>query len=50
VLGPADQVDAGQGELQPGGVDGEDPGREPAESGGLAGADPVLNERSSLHR
>ncbi len=41
--GPGEQVDADQGELQPGGVDGEQSGREPAEAGVLAGADPVLD-------
>jgi hypothetical protein len=40
-LGPGEQVDGGEGELQPGGVDGEDTGREPAEAGVLAGADAV---------
>jgi hypothetical protein len=38
VLGPGEQVDAGEGQFEPGGVDGEDPGREPAEAGVLAGA------------
>jgi hypothetical protein len=42
-LGPGDQVDAGQGELQPGLVDREDPGREPAEAGGFAAADAVFD-------
>jgi len=39
----AEQVDAVQGEFEPGGVDRELPGREPAEAGGLAGADAVLD-------
>jgi transposase-like protein len=41
-LGPGEQVDAGQGQFQPGGVDGELAGREPAEAGVLAAADAVL--------
>src|SRR5512132_2211383 len=41
--GPGEQVDADQGELEPGGVDGELAGREPAEAGVLAGADAVLD-------
>jgi hypothetical protein len=50
VLGPGEQVDGGQGEFQPGGVDGEDPGRETAEAGVLSGPDAIFKERSSLHR
>ena len=41
-LGPGEQVDAGQRELQPCLVDGEDPGGEAAEAGVFAGSDPVL--------
>jgi len=39
VTGPGEQVDAGQGELEPRLVDGEEPGRESAEAGGLPAAD-----------
>jgi hypothetical protein len=42
-LGPGEQVDGGEGQLQPCGIDGEVPGGEPAESGGLAAADAVLD-------
>lgn len=36
VLGPGGQVDAGQGEFEAGGVDGEHPQREPTEPATLA--------------
>jgi flagella basal body P-ring formation protein FlgA len=49
-LGPGEQVDAGQVEVQPGLVDREDPRREPAEAVGLAAANPVFKERCLLHR
>lgn len=39
VLGPGEQVDRGEGELQPGGVDGELAGREVAEAGVFAAAE-----------
>lgn len=42
-LGPGEQVDAGQRELQLGLVDREDAGPEPAEAGVLAAADAVLD-------
>ncbi len=42
-LGPGEQVDAGQGELEPDGVDREGAGREPAEAGVLAAPDPVFD-------
>lgn len=41
--GPGEQVDTGQGQLQPGLVDREVSGREPAEAGVLAAADAVLD-------
>jgi hypothetical protein len=40
---PGEQVGGGQGQLQPGGVDGEVAGGEVAEAGDLAAADGVLN-------
>jgi len=39
----SEQVDASEGEFEPGGVDRESPGWEPAEAGGFAGADAVLD-------
>ena len=41
-MGPGEQVDAGQGEFQPGLVDGEQAGGEPAEAAVFAGADAVF--------
>jgi hypothetical protein len=43
ALGPGEQVDGGQSQLQPYGVDGEVAGGEPADAGGLAAADAVLD-------
>ena len=40
---PGEQVDAGEGELQPGGVDREQAGGESAEAGVLAATDAVLD-------
>jgi hypothetical protein len=42
VLGPGEQVDRGEGELQRGGVDGELVGRDVAQAGFLAAADAVF--------
>jgi hypothetical protein len=40
---PGEKADADQGQLEPGGVDGEQAGGEPAEAGVFAGADAVLD-------
>ncbi len=42
-LGPGEQVDAGEGQFEPGGVDREDAGREPSEAAVFASADAVLD-------
>jgi hypothetical protein len=42
VLGPGDQVDAGQREFQPGGIQRELSGGEPADAGVLGFSDPVF--------